>query len=463
MENTNQVQQEKSQIFAEKHLYEMAELGNYDHKVDYEKGKDALLKKREYMPESDTLSKNESVFIAKYYPELINEFSSQFNWKEASSTVVQWAGAENIKKYFDRLDINASVDNIQKYEPELFEKLKNEINKKSSISYDRAVPGYHMNVIVNALRNKGFTNEDPIILSLEKLKSSSKPVVGKNLLETLAKLDSNEKESFMKGVEYNYQKALNIIKQAGLYCDEKSISYIKVNSKQSLRFPMFGKSYTDLKDNMELLLKGELTGLIEGFKTKDMGFDAKLKLEQNVQTGKLQIRHHRKAKELNVPEQLTEQEIAKLKNGEMLVLSRGFLFNYRYAKDKSALYLRNKIVQIKKGSAKIKDMRTTMHLDKELNKVIINYVIKENAKKASIAKTATVTANGDENPSIFLNEKKALNSEETKENIEVENGIKESVNGVKKAHEENNKDKDIRKMLGLETKNPNIRTKSIKP
>jgi len=468
MEENKNIQseiQEKQEIKTERILYDMAVNGKYDHKTDYDKGKTVLQNKIEYMPEGDRLSEAESNFVAKNYPEMLETYTSKFNWEKSSKEIVKWAGEENIKKHFSKLNLRSSSEELAKYEPELYVKLKNEINKKIPVESSLKVPSTQLFQIVEKLKERGFTSEHEALKSIEDSAKNKIPVTGIELIEKLSLVE--KEEGFHPATKYNYTKGVEIITQCGLSVNEKSINNIKVNDSQNIKLPFMGKVFSEMKDHLDKLLRGEETSLVKDITIDGEKHDAKLQMFIDPATNKLKIRSSKKAKKLDVPEELSEQELQKLKNGELLPLNRGFLYNYRTTKDKTSLYLRKIIAERKKSTHKKQEVQAALKLDKELNKLVINYHIKsEDEKPVKTDVVATVVSNDDETPSVYLTDntpKEKKDSKEHKQTLEkTKRGIGNALKVIKKDTEANQKDKLVREVLNMDHKSEKPKTTSIK-
>lgn len=165
---------------------------------------------------------------------------------------------------------------------------------------------------------------------LTKTRDEGKMMSNSDLLDMIGQ-ELYRKENFTNQTpprDTDIHAAISLIEQTGITIKEESITSIRFNRKNVLNLPLWGISYTALKDQLSNLIHTGETGVIAR-PSNGKTIDSILQLTQEDGAYKIKSKAPKKSIIERIPLKLNEEDLKSLKSGLRVGLSQGFMANFR--------------------------------------------------------------------------------------------------------------------------------------
>lgn len=165
---------------------------------------------------------------------------------------------------------------------------------------------------------------------LTKTRDEGKMMSNSDLLDMIGQ-ELYRKENFTNQTpprDTDIHAAISLIEQTGITIKEESITSIRFNRKNVLNLPLWGISYTALKDQLSNLIHNGETGVIAR-PSNGKTIDSILQLTQEDGAYKIKSKAPKKSIIERIPLKLNEEDLKSLKSGLRVGLSQGFMANFR--------------------------------------------------------------------------------------------------------------------------------------
>lgn len=170
----------------------------------------------------------------------------------------------------------------------------------------------------------------PFTAYLTKAREENRMLSNLDLLDMIGQ-DLYRKENFTNQTpprDTDIYAALKHIEESGISIKEDSITTIRLNRKNVITLPLWGITYSVLKDELSNLIHNSETGVIAR-QIKDKTIDCTLQLTEEDGTYKIKNKAPQKSLIERIPLKLKDEDIKALKSGLRVGLSHGFMSNFR--------------------------------------------------------------------------------------------------------------------------------------